>query len=258
MSLGHKLFLDRRCGTEFWAFYSGRYDDELINNVDALLKDHSYFLDIGANVGFYSVAIGRAAAARGCMIVAFEPGLGNFLRLQQNIALNNLCSVVRPERLGLSSNTGWADLVLREDYATGSATGNASIAIQDGNDDSFQSVRIELTTLDAYWTAEKPIGVIKIDIEGHEDAVLEGGRNTILRDRPFILMEVNNFFYRRKGASLNEACKFLEAAGYTKWSENGVDRVVTLDDVTELENVWLVPDELRDHFCKKIFGTRNS
>ena len=89
------------------------------------------------------------------------------------------------KQIGLSSCRGNAALTLREDYATGSRTGNAALEIDDGADEIWNKVNVPLIALDDYWENE-PIGLVKVDIEGHEDEFLVGAQKTLLRWRPII------------------------------------------------------------------------
>jgi FkbM family methyltransferase len=254
MRLGHKLILDRRSITERGAFYFGRYDDEQIDNICCLLAKESYFIDVGANVGFFSIAVGLRCKQKRCRVLAFEPAPGNFARLKKNIALNGLEDIVVVVRAGLSSAQGTAALTLREDYASGSSTGNASIQIDDGADKVWNKVEVPIITLDDYWKNE-PIGLIKVDIEGHEDEFLRGAQGALLACRPIIYLEVNNVYFKRKNKSLDAACEYLVGVGYSKWREKWWEKkgsipepVQNLDTFTTLENVWMVPEEATPAF----------
>ena len=83
MRLGHKLILDRRSQTERWAFYCGIYDDGVIDDICRLLPSESYFVDVGANIGFFSIPVALKCKQRRCHVMAFEPAPGNFERLEK-------------------------------------------------------------------------------------------------------------------------------------------------------------------------------
>jgi FkbM family methyltransferase len=159
-------------------------------------------LDIGANVGFWSV--GLAWLAKGLEVHAFEPHPGNAERLRENLTLNGLRSRVHVNECGLSACEGTLRLVLREDFVTGGQTGNASIS--DGaNDAGFATVAVSVRTLDS-WVADSRlsrIDLMKIDVEGHEPAVLRGGEQTIRRFLPDIYLELNEPFYAARGEDLD-------------------------------------------------------
>jgi FkbM family methyltransferase len=250
MRIGHRMILDRRSGTERWAFYSGSYDDSVIRRIAALLPEGQAFLDIGANVGFFTLGVAWLCRNRSCRVHAFEPGPGNFGKLSANIALNQLSDRVTANSFGLSSAQGRAALTLREDYLEGSQSGNAAIEINDGDDDRWQKVGINLRALDEIWDGA-PIGVIKLDIEGHEDEFFAGACHTLCRHRPIIYMEVNNHYYRRKQKSLEKAYQFLLGDGYAIYRDRkgeSPEPVCGTDQFTGVENVWLIPEERRVNF----------
>ncbi len=82
MKDGTSMLVDLRTNTEVDAFYKGKYDPVLIDCIRRLLGAESYFLDIGANVGFYTVAIATTLKAKGGSgkVIAFEPFKGNYKR----------------------------------------------------------------------------------------------------------------------------------------------------------------------------------
>lgn len=245
MQFGHRLILDRRSFTESWAFYSGLYDDSSIEQLGRFVVPGSCFVDVGANIGFYSVALGVALRDKSVRIFAYEPGSGNFQRLQDNVALNNLSSSVSCHKYALSSQSGNGALVLREDFKGGSQTGNASISFP-GDDETFIQEQIQFFELDQVWDQNNRISAVKVDIEGHEDEFLRGGLSTIIRHRPIILMEVNNYYYKKKNASLEDACRPLREIGYSIVDQNSLNFEPNLDDISMLRNVWLIPAEKFD------------
>jgi hypothetical protein len=55
--------LDVRSGTEQWPYWTGSYDDEIISKLSSCLKENCVVLDVGANIGLYSVALGNKLKA---------------------------------------------------------------------------------------------------------------------------------------------------------------------------------------------------
>lgn len=105
--------------------------------------------------------------------------------------------------MALSDREGETELVLRDDFAMGSATGNASIAISSQADLAFRKLQVPMQRLDAVLAngANAIYRVAKVDIEGHEDFFLRGASGWLRRDRPVILLEVNNWFYEMRGTT---------------------------------------------------------
>lgn len=203
---GTRMWLDLRSQTEWRAYYSGRYDEAALGLIHRLLsRFEGDFLDVGANIGMYSV---RVAATLGPdrKVLCFEPMPTNVERIRQNAALNGVSERVLLHDIALSDTEGETDLVLREDFEMGSVTGNASISISEDADGGFRKIRVPLRRFDALFAEIGcvKIPVMKIDIEGHEDFFFRGAANWLSRERPIIITEINNWFYQKRRTTCSE------------------------------------------------------
>jgi FkbM family methyltransferase len=137
-------------------------------------------VDVGANVGLYSLAMSRLYQR----VVAFEPN-DELATILKDSGLGN----VDVETCGLSDRSGAS--ILRIPVKDGiRLTGWAGIDVEEGEWDALASLPCSLERLDAF--ALPNVCLIKIDVEGHEAAVLRGARETIAQSRPVILVEVND------------------------------------------------------------------
>lgn len=213
---GTRMWLDLRSHTEWSAYYSGRYDDASLGLIQRLLaKFGGDFLDVGGNIGMYSVRV-AASLCPDQKVLCFEPMPTNVERIRQNAALNGVQERVVVYEMALSDTEGETDLVLREDFEMGSATGNASIAISEDADGNFRRIKVPLKRFDALiaemgWTN---ISVVKVDIEGHEDFFLRGATAWLSRDRPIMLTEINNWFYQKRGTTTSKVFAASLPEGY--------------------------------------------
>jgi FkbM family methyltransferase len=161
--------------------------------------------DIGANVGFWSVFFHKVATAP-CAIVAYEPDEGNLTYLRRNITANRIpqCTV---RGIALSGRVGKAD------FYSDSVTGFSGSLNQDYDyvERTYHAQRsrvlVQVSTMDdEIRTGTPPPGFMKIDVEGHELSVLQGGLETIRQHCPIILLELHRD---------HEACaEFLRFIGY--------------------------------------------
>jgi FkbM family methyltransferase len=135
-------------------------------------------IDVGANRGIYSYALSKIASR----VEAFEPHpeLAQFAR-------RKLGRNVRLHEVALSNQPGTALLYIPQVRKGVDAHYNASLkkVYQFSN---YVEVSVPVSTLDAF--AFDDVGFIKIDVEGSDMEVIEGGRLTILRDRPNLLVEL--------------------------------------------------------------------
>lgn len=136
-----------------------------------LLQDKDLFVDVGANCGLYSLIAAKAGVA----VVAIEPNPLNFIRLKQNIAHNRI-EHVEARALALSDNPGRAVL-----YGGGQG---ASLLRNWGGMASTYAQEVEVDTLDILLGSRPSSNriLIKIDVEGHEPAVLAGARHMLRRE----------------------------------------------------------------------------
>jgi FkbM family methyltransferase len=149
-------------------------------------------LDVGANTGLFALL--AAAANPVVRVFAFEPLAAVREALHANIVCNpRLAARIAVEPIGLSRTDGdvpFFETINDQGFITTSSSLEFDHARRVGG--RFFEHTITTRTLD-HWanTMENcSIGMIKIDVEGHEHAVIEGGRCTISRHRPFIIVEV--------------------------------------------------------------------
>lgn len=257
MKIGTQVIVDLSTETERYAYYTGYYDRELFDIVAKVYDPALCFLDVGANIGFYSTFAGNLVRSHGGggHVLAFEPFPGNFARLKENIALNNLGDTCTPVNLGLSDEEGECVITLREDFFAGSKTGNAAIATDADFDAGYETATIQLTTLDLAWEkhaeASWRVDFVKLDIEGHEDFFLRGGAKTLAAFRPTILMEVNKPYYEARKVELDGLFLPLIPDGYHIYRvvKGQFHRIDSLHDCRFIDNVFLVPEERLEQAC---------
>ena len=147
-------------------------------------------VDVGANTGFYTLL--AAAASGRNRVLAFEPVPSILNMLNCNVQDNGLSDRVRLIRCALSDRNGNADLYLPTEEH-GLIETSASLS-EDFKGTHSGIVRVLLRTLDRVLfrpsLAAQRVGLIKIDVEGHEAKVIDGARWIIRRHRPIIFVEV--------------------------------------------------------------------
>lgn len=139
-------------------------------------------LDIGANISNHTLMFSRFAHK----VLSFEPGARAFSMLSQNLQANGL-NHVQPFQIGLSDS----DTVQTLYVETSGNLGGSSLVRTNMDTQNHEEDIITLKIGDAVLHEQPPgaIDFIKIDVEGHEHAVIRGLRHTISRHRPVILME---------------------------------------------------------------------
>jgi FkbM family methyltransferase len=258
MKDGSVLLLDLRANTEAPSFITGEYESELQAILFRLLRQNFTTLDIGANIGFYTIGICQNMKRRNISghIVSFEPFHQNYEHLCRNIEINGFDDMVTTLEIGLSNEDRAANVVLRDDRA-GAVTGDTSIAISEDFDSGHGQAPVRLVRFDDVWPAlEKdvpPIDLVKIDVEGHEDLCLEGARTVFLKARPTIMIEVAKVYYLARGVDFNTRYLAALPSNYLifrragRWSGlapgmwEQIPSFAYCND--EVDNVFLIPEE---------------
>jgi len=153
--------------------YQQRYRYYIFNNIPRKRT----MIDIGANIGIFA----RPSAELFERVICFEPVFKNFEVLQKN--LENYDNV-ELHNLGL----GDKDQIVTFELQT-LKCGHTKQVEEFVPNPEFEKHTGELTTLDQF--DFQSVDWIKIDVEGFENAVLEGSRDTIQRNRPWLLLEDN-------------------------------------------------------------------
>ena len=159
-------------------WYCGLHEEDEMAFVLHSLRPDDLFVDVGANIGSYTVLAGGAVGAK---VVAFEPHPETFRRLQSNIAINSLSPNVEAHQCGVSDQSG--EIAFSADKDTMNRVMGAG--------ESGAKITVEVKTLDEVLEGRVPIAM-KVDVEGHEMAVLRGAKATLSNPAlQAVLMETN-------------------------------------------------------------------
>ncbi len=149
---------------------SGKFEPLQSKRFINSVKQGDVVLDIGANIGYYSILASKLVGKKG-KVYAFEPDPQNIKLLYKNIKLNN-CRNITVIEAALGSKKGKLDLIQDLSNPGESKLSKKNIA---------NSVKVKVLTLDQFVKTEKikKIDLIKIDVEGAEPDVLKGSIKTL-------------------------------------------------------------------------------
>ena len=209
-------------------------EPETLKWIDSF-QSASVFWDVGANVGLYSCYAAKRSA---CKTFAFEPSVFNLELLARNIMLNNLTKEITIVPLPLADKLRISVLNM-----TSTAWGGAmsTFSQQYGHDgenieNPFMVPMIGISMDDA----SKLLGIsqpdyIKIDVDGIEHLILEGGTEVLSKTKS-LLVEINDNFLDQA----NQVSKYLTQAGFTLKEKSHADYFDTLDTAakTTYNQIW--------------------
>ena len=178
-----------------------------------VLRKEDLFIDVGANVGSYTILACSAIGARG---YAFEPVPRTYKRLVDNIRLNHLENRVECLNIGVGREQG------RLAFTSHMNTENHALASGEQGDGAID---VEVSTLDAVLRDESP-ALMKIDVEGFETPVLEGAVETLKKPTLHsVIMELNGCG-SRYGFDESRILKTMLDHGFKTFSYNPLDRTL--------------------------------
>ena len=178
----------------------------------SFLNPNDLFVDVGANLGLYTILAARVLSQG--RVVAFEPAplVGSLLRL--NVLLNNLRNVTLKSE-ALSDQVGQASFSVAVDSGFSSLRGTE-------RKETFEVLTVDVTSLDvALANIGRAPAVIKVDAEGAESMIIRGATSTLTNDkkRPrALLVECNDDNLRGYNSSRDQLVQLLARYGYTPYS----------------------------------------
>ena len=227
----------------YWGFRRWRRGDEELELtlLPLLCSRERISVDIGANFGMWTVRM--LPLSRRC--IAFEP-IPAFARM----LARGFGSGLEVHAVALSDHSGTAELRIPHLY-TGYSTIDAANRLESRQAGVIDCLKVDVARLDDYGFAD--VGFVKIDVEGHEEAVLRGCESTLDRTRPNVIVEVEE---RHNPGSVGRVVTWMRERGFAASSiVGGVAKDLAHFDLAEHQrttsvesyarNIVFVPDERR-------------
>lgn len=200
-----------RCGLidviERTLLTEGRWEPHVGRVVQAVLRPGDVFVDVGANIGYFSL-MGACLVGQEGHVYALEPCRRTFARLLEHIRLNGLNNVTA---LPLAASNCNGTAVMH--FLTANNTGASTLrpCPQTAQDEVVFTFPLD-SLLAGIGTVPR---LVKIDVEGLEMDVLRGMRVTLTKHRPFVVAEVVESFLReRMGAGSRQLIDGMVELGY--------------------------------------------
>ncbi len=190
-------------------YFLNEYEEPEIKFIEQYLTEGDYFIDIGANIGLYSLVAATLVKNKG-KVYSFEPYNKNFNRISNHIRINRLTNVVL-EKLAIADLPGKITLFLNEKEK------NNGMVSAYANDYTASEV-VSSVSIDSYLKNEKniPLKFIKIDIEGGEYLALKGMEEILKEYHPVLLVEQNPDINEQIPFSQKQIDDYLIKLGYQK------------------------------------------
>ena len=193
-----------------------------------LLQPGHVFVDVGANIGYFSLLAATRVGDSGT-VYAFEPDPSNYALLMASAKHNGLAHIICAEQAGLAETAGEAKLYLSEDnlgdhqiFATDHSRESKAINLLRGSD--YLGSRIQR------------LDVLKVDTQGSEFGVIQGLMPLLLRldMPPRIIIELTPFSLRQCGSSGVALITLLSELGQPMWIIDHIEHRLVRSSADEL------------------------
>lgn len=229
--------------------YCGLHEFQEMGYILHVLTPDDLFIDVGANVGSYTIL---ACAARGARGYCFEPISTTYQKLLENIKINNLSNRVKSYNIGISDKTGELFFTYNEN------TTNHVIGRGESNSNAM---KVKVSTLDEVLTGESST-VLKIDVEGFEARVINGAIHTL--ENPSlhsVIIEINEAS-KRYGLYEEQVIQIMNFMGFQIYAYDPIKRELIqfpgyksdIGNSLFIRNIGLVKDRLSKASRVKVYN----
>jgi FkbM family methyltransferase len=251
----YRVRLDLHSWLQRLAFLTGGYEDDTVRFLVRLHQAHprrGHLFDIGANVGLISIPFSLldntgAPSSRRTKVYAFEAIADNCEALRHNILMNHLNGIVVPVSVALGDCEKLIQIQVEGDLHAGEGTGTANI-LPDGSTHDCVRIPLQLRTLDETIKREgipSDVSVVKIDTDGYDLKVLQGGRLFLESARPAIFGEFSAHCMKWHDQTVGDVERFSREADYVTWARqpNGFRFSDRIDHAKYIQDLLLIPKE---------------
>ena len=218
-----------------WLVYNYYMDWDEFHFIKRYLQRASVVVDVGANVGVYTLWISQYLGSEG-RLIAFEPDPENYLRCAENIRQNDL-AMVELEQKAVSNRSGALEFSVGKDME--------NHLIPDEGESGF-SIRVEAITLDEYCREHEiaKIDFLKIDVEGAELLVLQGAADALASCLIGVIQLEVTDAHKRYRIKRSDLLDLLHRHRYLLYTYSCVDNELhaVRDDDEAPQNVFAIHD----------------
>ncbi|MFH1046059.1 MAG: FkbM family methyltransferase [Candidatus Omnitrophota bacterium] len=193
--------------------YKNISERKRLNRLKNIVKPGMNVLDIGANIGFYSIFLAKLVGEKG-RVHAFEPDELNFCNLEKNtkkyrnVVINRLAVGEKSEEILLYHSD-----VLNVDCQTFDSGENR------------RTTKVKCVAIDDYFKAAEKVDLVKIDIQGYDYFALKGMARTLERSKNIVILgEFSPYGLKKTGIDPAAYLKLLEELGFAVEIANGSNR----------------------------------
>ena len=216
--------------------YLGCYEPTNSLRFRQILKPGMTVVDVGANIGYYSLLACSLVGPKG-KVISVEPHPVNFATLSENLKSNDLLSIATPVAYALGDEPGQGSIRFPKFQGLNNRTATMI------GEDKIDGIAVQVKTIDECvkeWGIST-IDLLKIDVDGFETKILNGAKETLKRGVvKNVIIEFNDYWLRATGSSPELMTAFFKSFGFRDVS-----------DLTRLSSLVLGPTKDRRFTLEK-------
>lgn len=196
------MYVDLRSGIGLGLLVKGEFDPAVFKPISAALRPGGTFIDVGANVGYYTMRALDLVGGSG-QVHAFEIDPRPLRCLRRSVARYRLTNL-NVHAIAVGAEPGSGRFIKEPDCGHSHLSSNGV------------GKSVPITSLDA-WRGEHAITdiqAVKIDVEGAEFEVLQGADKLLREERPVIVLEADDALQARHSSSCSRIAEYLIERGY--------------------------------------------
>ncbi len=210
--------------------FRDRYETGVLQAINQFCLPGAICYDIGANIGLWSIKLSEVVGDAG-RVYAFEPFSKSIELLRENLAMSG-CQNIEVVPVGLGDKDSICKIYVPAD------PGRAALS-PESLDDTAED--IEIKRLDDIWEAQgcPKVGFCKIDVEGSEPFIIEGGAKVFSQVRPVVCCEINPFKLYKMGKTPQDIFQ-----KFSSWNYQGFIWSLDKQDFVKFKDVETIKGDL--------------
>jgi FkbM family methyltransferase len=205
-----------------WVYlaYKRWFEAKNVKSLREFVRPDSTVVDVGANIGFFTIHFARWAGRKGC-VVAIEPELQNLKTLRKRVAREHGSARIELIEGAAAEVNAPVFLVVNPMHPGDHRLGTGGVAV---NGYAIDNLLTERGLTD--------VSLIKIDVQGAEFRALKGAEKTLRSAQPTLFIEIDDAALAEAGSSVEEVSEYLSALGYQPFAFDQTWKPLTslLDD----------------------------
>ncbi len=219
-------------------FWYGYYEKPLADMIKKILQPGNVFLDIGANIGYFSLLAANSEPTS--KIISFEPVKNLFQKLEENVSLNDLKNIT-------TLNVAIGEINGEKELFISAADNLGMSSFQQPENYSGKKENVKIISIDSWFRTARlsKVDLIKLDVEGSELAALKGMQGVLQNFKPLVIAEINPEtlgLFTLTPADIFDYLNKLDFDGYLI-SEPGKLEQVKPNEINQTVNVLFISRE---------------